>query len=253
MIKRFAKSLLQHTPFEVRRRTATNRFQAIGTSLESLKRRGFSPNIIIDGGANTGEFTKAMLLMFPEAAVHAIEPQPGCQAALGLLTAKARGRVFVHSIALSDPSSAEGSIILATDPDEISTGAHIASEADGGHTVAVPCQTLDSTMSKWLANGDEGISAPWFLKLDLQGYEMHALRGAEGTLGKTDVILTEVSFYAQAYEPPIAELVSFLDARGFELYDIASLYARPRDDRPRQGDFVFIRRDCQTASDRAWS
>ncbi len=39
-----------------------------------------------------------------------------------------------------------------------------------------------------------------FLKLDLQGFELEALAGAENILKRTEVILTEVSFYAQAYD-----------------------------------------------------
>lgn len=71
------------------------------------------------------------------------------------------------------------------------------------------------------------------LELDLPGFELHALRGAAASLLRFDVILTEVSFFSQAYEPTISNLIVFLFEHGFELYDIASLSARRRDDRPR--------------------
>jgi hypothetical protein len=61
-----------------------------------------------------------------------------------------------------------------------------------------------------------------FLKLDLQGWEMNALRGARQLLKKIDLILIEVSFYAQQYEPSISEVVAFMNESGFDLYDIAS-------------------------------
>jgi hypothetical protein len=67
------------------------------------------------------------------------------------------------------------------------------------------------------------------------------------------VVLTEVSFYAQSYEPPISVLVAILAQYGFELYDIAAVYARPRDDRPRQGDFIFARRGSLIVADTRWS
>ena len=70
---------------------------------------------------------------------------------------------------------------------------------------------------------------------------------------QTEVILTEVSFFAQAYEPPISQIISFLDARNFELYDIAALAARSRDGRARQGDFLFVRRDSRLMADTRWS
>ena len=91
------------------------------------------------------------------------------------------------------------------------------------------------------------------LKLDLQGYELEALAGGERTLAATDVVLTEVSFFAQAYEPPIARLVAFLAARQFELYDICALGGRRRDGRARQGDFVFARKGSALSADTRWS
>ena len=90
------------------------------------------------------------------------------------------------------------------------------------------------------------------LKLDLQGWELEALKGTKGILDRIEVILTEVSFFVQAYEPSIEELVYFLNEQGFALYDIAALGARPRDNRAHQGDFVFVRRDSPLMADTAW-
>jgi hypothetical protein len=90
------------------------------------------------------------------------------------------------------------------------------------------------------------------LKLDLQGYELHALQGGARLLKSVEAILAEVSFYAQAYEPPIATLVSFLSDNGFQLYDIASLSGRARDNRLHQGDFIFVRGGSQLLQDGRW-
>ena len=90
------------------------------------------------------------------------------------------------------------------------------------------------------------------LKLDLQGYELHALRGGAAFLRSAEAILTEVSFFAQAYEPPIAELVSFLNDNGFQLYDVAALGGRPRDNRLKQGDLIFVRFGSQLLEDGRW-
>jgi hypothetical protein len=45
----------------------------------------------------------------------------------------------------------------------------------------------------------------------------------------------------------------FLDAQGFSLHDVASLAGRARDNRLRQGDFLFVRRDSPLASDERWA
>lgn len=244
-MKRLVKSLLARTPYKLMRRTRLNRFQALEETITSLASRGFNPRAVIDGGANVGEFTRTAVALFKDAIVHAIEPQPGCQAPLQRLSSASNGRVFVHTLALCAPESDKTTLRLATDVKSMSTGAHVAPGEDG---LEVPCRTLDAALAQHAATTSDAL-----LKLDLQGYELMALRGATETLKNTSVVLIEVSFYAQAYEPPISALVGFLATHGFELYDIASIYARPRDDRPRQGDFVFVRTSASLAADKAWS
>lgn len=244
-MKEMIKRLLARTPYRLVHRTQLNRFQAIDESLAMLAARGFSPRMVLDCGANIGAFSALALKLFPDASVHAIEPQPGCQTALANLKAQAGERFFAHAVALCDPDTSDTTLTLSTDHTATSTGAHVNPDGDG---ILVCCQTLDAVLAPF---GEA--NAPALLKLDLQGYELHALRGGAKTLASTEVILTEVSFYAQAFEPSIATLIAFLAAHGFELYDIASLYARPRDDRPRQGDFIFVRSTSALAADRAWA
>jgi hypothetical protein len=71
-------------------------------------------------------------------------------------------------------------------------------------------------------------------------------------LRSVEVILSEASFYAQAYESPIVELFNFLDSSGFVLYDIAAISGRRRDNRAHQGDFIFARKGSQLLEDARW-
>ena len=250
MLRALAKTLLKKTPYRIARRTATNRFEAIEDSLASLASRGYRPKRIIDGGANVGFFTATVLRLFPTAVVHAIEPQPGCQIDLQSTASRVGNRVITHAVALCAPESGSTTITMATDQFHRSTGAHVA-HANGttphATCVTVPCATLDQLLAPYRTDGDHSL-----LKFDLQGYELHALRGALQTLATADFVLTEVSFFAQAYEPPVTELISFLSTHGFDLYDICSVFGRPRDNRARQGDFLFIKRNCKFAADTMW-
>jgi FkbM family methyltransferase len=245
MLKRTLKSIIRFTPYRVTRARDANRFQAIEECLISLEKRGLNPRRIVDGGANIGDFARCAASIFPAAQIHLVEPQPACRDALAKL---ARNCNFhVHAVALG----AEDSFIdLAIDPAGVTTGAHVVPDSTpplDGICVRVPITRLEMLLAAKLVTEDRCL-----LKLDLQGWEMEALKGAESILNKIEVILTEVSFYAQAYEPPIETLVHFLDKRGFALYDIASLAARRRDNRAHQGDFVFVRRDSQLMADTAW-
>jgi hypothetical protein len=69
-------------------------------------------------------------------------------------------------------------------------------------------------------------------------------------LRSVEVILMEVSLFAQAYESSIADVISFLGENEFE--HIAALSGRARDNRLKQSDFIFVRRDSPLATDKAW-
>lgn len=237
-MKRLIKSLMEQTSYRIVRDHGANRFHAIEPCLRMMKARGLAPRLIIDGGAHIGSFSVAAQSIFPDANFHLIEPQPTCSAALQKLCAT-KSFVF-HQYALAEK---QGHIGL-TRTLEPSTGAHITSDED--NAVSVAATTLDALFGS-VTQDDRSL-----LKLDLQGYELYALRGGTTFLRSVEAILTEVSFFAQAYEPPISALVSYLNDSGFQLYDVASLGGRSRDNRLKQGDFVFVRAGSQLLQDGRW-
>lgn len=80
------------------------------------------------------------------------------------------------------------------------------------------------------------------LKLDLQGYELQALRGAEMTLDMTDHVLSEIS-WVELYEGQVLypELNKFLEERGFECMKFFDLRRMPDDSGPACGDALWSR------------
>jgi FkbM family methyltransferase len=242
LLKRVIKSILRYTPYRVIRAGDANRFQAIEECHISLAKRGFNPRRIVDGGANVGDFARRAAAIFPVATIHLVEPQPACHQALARLAQN--GRFRLHAVALG----AEDTFIdLAIDPAGVTTGAHVLHERESGTSVRVPVARLDTLFAAEIVSEDRCL-----LKLDLQGWELEALKGAAGILDRIEVILCEASFYAQAYEPSIEALMHFLDRRDFALHDIAALQARRRDNRARQTDFLFVRRNSSLMADTAW-
>jgi FkbM family methyltransferase len=80
------------------------------------------------------------------------------------------------------------------------------------------------------------------LKVDVQGYELEALRGAEETLARTAVVEAELSLvplYAGA--PLLPDVVSYLGGRGFHLAGLEPVFVDPANGTVLQLDGLFIR------------
>lgn len=80
------------------------------------------------------------------------------------------------------------------------------------------------------------------LKIDVQGFELEVLKGANSTLLRTNVIVVEVSFddlYQGAPSP--ADLISYLYERNFVIYQIHPVFTSPSN-RWLQADLIMVRR-----------
>lgn len=243
-MKALLKRWLEKSPYRIIRARVRNRFFAQQETLALLARRGYRPRRIVDGGAHVGDFARMARSVFADATIDLIEPQAACQAALHDL-ASSMPSCVLHPVAIGREP---GTLTMACDPTAPSTGAHIQ-PGTGEHSAAVQpvaVSTLDSILSG-IGRDDRVL-----LKLDLQGWELEALQGAIVALASIEVILIEVSFYAQAYEPPVATLIAFLSDQEFVLHDIATVVGRARDDRAHQADFLFVRAGSPLDADRSW-
>ncbi len=239
MIAGLIKKLMALTPYRVSRHRE-NRFDATHSCLWHFRELGYQPRLVIDGGAYLGTFADAAQRAFPAAEIHLVEPQPAARAPLEAM-ARQRGWTF-HACALDDRA---GSLRLACEATP-NTGAHVTfAEEDA---TDVPASTVDTLFGAHLRADSRAL-----LKLDLQGHELRALRGAVASLPSIELVLVEVSFFRQYLEPSIPELVNFFDEQGFDLFDVVGLSGRTRDGRLRQGDFVFVRRGTVLSADTAWA
>jgi FkbM family methyltransferase len=241
-----ASRILVSLGFRVTRSSHANRFEATEHTLRLMEQRGFAPAEIIDAGANVGAWTLMARTIFPRATIHMIEPQSGCAPNLEML-AKTHPQLRFYPTAVTRPGRRRVAL-AGSDGSRKGTGAWVVDE--GKESPAD--QQCDATTVDELF-GDR-LRTPILLKLDLEGHELAALEGASSLLARAEVVLTEVSIFDvnDAGKPLLGDLLLFLRSRGFELYDIASLSARPRDGRLRQADAVFVRRDISLFGDRTW-
>jgi FkbM family methyltransferase len=97
--------------------------------------------------------------------------------------------------------------------------------------------TLDTLIAK------RNIRHSDILKLDVQGYELEVLKGASLLLQHADVVILECSLVPiNKGCPLLAEVVAFMDSRGFQVYDIVSQIRRP-DHVLWQTDLMFVSKE----------
>lgn len=229
----------------VRARPA-NRFDAMCDSLRMIASAGFEPTVVIDAGANTGQWARKASGVFPRAPLHLIEPQAACQAELRAF-ALTRASVEIHQTAVTRPGRASVRMAGATPG---STGTHVLIDGENAENdISLPAITLDSLFSGRVRHTDRVL-----LKLDLEGHEVDALAGATTLLDRVEVLVTETQVYEieRNGRPVFADLIRILNERGFVLYDVAALASRPRDGRLRTGDVIFVPSGSALAGDNRW-
>jgi FkbM family methyltransferase len=230
------RTLIERSGYVIHRAPA-HRFDAMDAALRGLQANGYHPRVVIDGGANRGQWFGLASSIFRDSEFHEIEPQSECWPALEA-AATARGRTSVHRTVITAPGIT--SARMHRGGNQVSTGAFVIQAQDEFSTdLQTPACTLDELMLPRVQAGDRAL-----LKLDLEGHEIEALRGAAGLLERLEAIVCEVGFFDvnDVGRPRFGDVMTFLEARDFMLFDFASLHARMSDGRLWLADAVFIRR-----------
>lgn len=92
-----------------------------------------------------------------------------------------------------------------------------------------------------------------FIKVDVQGYELSVLQGAEETLSSASALLLECNLLdIHQGVPLVHEIIGWLAERNWFVYDIAALTRRPLDGALWQTDLVFVPDNSPLRADKRW-
>jgi FkbM family methyltransferase len=211
------------------------RFPSQEGAFRTLRSLGWAPRTCIDVGAYHGEWAQQFRAVFPEARVLMIEAQTTQEARLQATVAAAPQQLAYEIALLGAEDGREVEFV------EMETGSSVFEESSPypRRRVRKCLTTLDTLLSR-----HPGFRAAQALKLDTQGYELEVLRGASKLLAHAEVVLLEVSLLAiNRGAPSFAEVVAFMQARGFEIFDFCSQIRR-RDGVLWQTDLLFVRGDA---------
>jgi FkbM family methyltransferase len=139
--------------------------------------------LIVDVGANVGQFANAAKLFFPEARVVSFEPDPETYADLQINTHGSRN-VELHNIGLGDRDE-----VLRFHRHELSVMSSFSAQTDDmAHhrgSTELPVRRLDAVLGPDVR--------PDLLKIDVEGFERQVLQGAWETVTRSRYVLIELS------------------------------------------------------------
>jgi FkbM family methyltransferase len=195
---------------------------------------------VIDVGANRGQFSLFAARRFPAAELHCFEPLPEARSKLVRALGRDSRRLHVYDAALGASSGPETFNVSASDDSSSLLVPTTTQTATFPNTGLAEHRTVEvARLDRVIA--PQVVTRPCLLKLDVQGYELEVLRGADALLESLDELLIECSFVELYEHQPLAgEIVSHCAERSFRLAGIFSLV---RDDSGRclQADFLFVR------------
>jgi len=176
--------------------------------------------VILEAGAANGSNTIEMAEYWPLSHIHAFEPVPDARESLLKKTETCRERVNVYPVALGEKAgsfpmfvSGDGTASDSQSSSLLAPTSH-AEEFDFvrfGKQIMVDVDTIDH----WAEQNN--IKQVNFMWLDMQGYELRALRGAVAILAGVQAIHMEISNSALYAGAPLApEVHRFMASIGFK-------------------------------------
>jgi FkbM family methyltransferase len=216
----------------------------LGHQLDEIDFRT-GPRLILDVGANRGNFATNVLLKSPLAEVHCFEPNPEIFPLLEAQCARL-GREAGRPRAVAFPcgvGAVAGELelqVLAFDA--ASSFLPVTPDAEQGFSavdftlrrrVRVPIVTLEQHAARTNAAGAK------LLKIDVQGFELEVLKGCGAFLERIEHILVEVQFLPLYQGAPVwNEILAYLCRLGFRPLSMAQ-FCVTGGGSPLQADLLF--------------
>lgn len=197
--------------------------------------------VVVDIGANRGQFALVARKYFPSARIYSFEPlkEP---ATIFRRVFSSDPWVVLHEVAIGPDN--KDTLIHVSRADDSSSLLPIASlqsklfpgtEEKEERTVTV--RRLDTVLKR------EDIEPPALLKIDVQGFEKEVLEGCKSLLLCFSHVYVECSFVELYTGQALAhEVISFLEGFGFVLTGIYNL-SYDKKGIAIQGDFLFKRKN----------
>ena len=176
---------------------------------------------IFDIGAYDGRISKEFLMKFPQAEIHAFEPFPESFEKLNKLKESQKG-LIANNCAIADTIGHKDLHVNSFSP---TNSLYESNSVNDYHNNLMKTQNIISVKTDTIDNycKANAIQHIDILKMDIQGGELDALKGAEELLSKKKIsyIYVEVEFVEMYKKQPLfIDIASYLKGYGFSLYNL---------------------------------
>lgn len=203
----------------------------------------FNPRSAIDVGASNGLWTLPFLETFPETRMLMVDPLEEHKPKLEEITQK-YPKVSYRQALLGDSDQTVSFY-------ELGYKSSLFGNAKGDGFGQVHQQQM-TTLDKIIE--ELSFPAPELVKLDVEGAELRVLKGALKALKSAEIVEMEVNMLPFKKDLPLLDdMVAFMAANGFRVFDCFGIFGRPLDGMPVQGECLFIRKDSRLISDYRWA
>ncbi len=243
IVKKLIQAALRKIGFELARFTPET---SAAARMQRLLAHN-SINVVLDVGANTGQYASLLREIGYKGKIISFEPLPNVY---DQLVAKSKNDPLWHIAPRTALGNGNGEIVMHVSKNTISSSAlrmlnsHYDTLPDSIYigTEIVKVNTLDSLAPSYL-DGNDSI----WLKIDVQGYEAAVLEGAKTLLPKITFIQMELSL-TPLYEGEtlFQDMLVKMQHLGYELYALLPGFTDERTGRLLQVDGIFKHENMST-------
>jgi len=207
----------------------------------------FDINLVLDIGANKGQYGSDLLKFGYSGKIISFEPLSTAYKDLSNTSMKTNNRWISHNIAIGNE---DGEIEINVANNSFSSSIlpmlekHIenapGSDYIGKETVTI--NKLDTLIPGFLTTIDR-----IFMKIDTQGYEKNVLEGIKNNIDKIIGIELEMSL-TKLYESNFLfqDVIDYMQSNGFTLYGIEEEFTAPKTGQLLQANGIFFRNEYNT-------
>ncbi len=242
MVKKLVKGIFRKFGFEIRRKLTERQLKEIeNKKLVSDNKwlTDYNFRTIIDIGANEGQFAHKMRMLFPEAVIISFEPIPQEYEKLKN-SFKNDNKFIAFNVGLGDKECTADLWLNEYTPSSslLKMKKHLNHflHARNQSPINIVLKRLDQLLDS------KEIQKPYFVKIDVQGYEEFVINGGKEIIEDAELVIVEVS-YDELYEGNVMfdGIYTLMKSMGFNFSGNFEQLRSQLNNKIIQGDAIFIK------------